>query len=56
MIRSLPGYWPSQVAMAAAFSEHTALELLPTALKSVACGAVVLTLAFAVYGWRTRRL
>jgi len=55
VIRSLPGYWPSQVAMAAAFSEHTALELLPTALRSVAYGALLLTLAFAVSGWRTRR-
>lgn len=56
VIRSLPGYWPSQVTMAAAFSEHTALELLPTAAMSLAYGGVLLTLAFAVYGWRNRRL
>lgn len=56
VIRSLPGYWPSQVAMAAAFSEHTPLELLPTALQSVAYGALLLALAFAVYAWRSRSL
>jgi hypothetical protein len=56
VIRSLPGFWPSQVAMAAAFSEHTALALLPTAARSLAYGAALLTLAFAVYAWRTRRL
>ena len=50
VIRSLPGYWPSQVAMAAAFSEHTAFELLPTVFASLAYGAVLLALAVAVYG------
>jgi ABC-2 type transport system permease protein len=55
VIRSLPGFWPSQVAMAAAFSEHTALEVLPTALKSAAYGAALIALAIAVYARRARR-
>jgi hypothetical protein len=42
VIHSLPGFWPSQVAMAAAFSEHSPLALVAPALKSVAYGAALL--------------
>jgi hypothetical protein len=54
VIRSLPGFWPSQVAMAAAFSDHPPLALLAPALKSVTYGAFLLALAFAAYASRSR--
>jgi len=54
VIRSLPGYLPSQVAMAAAFSEHTAAEILRPALLGFVYGAVLLLLAVLGYARRLR--
>jgi hypothetical protein len=54
VIRSLPGYLPSQVAMAAAFSEHTVTEIVDPALGAVAYGAALLALAVLAYVVRMR--
>jgi hypothetical protein len=55
IIRSLPGYFPSQVAMAAAFSEHALSALVWPALSAFAYGLALLLLALVPYGWRMRR-
>lgn len=54
VIRSLPGYLPSQVAMAAAFSEHTLAELLPAIGGSALYALVLLALATLAYARRVR--
>lgn len=54
VIRSLPGYAPAQLAMAAAFSDHAAAELLRPAIWALAYGLVLLLAALAVYAWRMR--
>lgn len=52
VIRSLPGYLPSQVSMAAAFSEHTASAILWPALLGFAYGCALLLLAVLAYARR----
>ena len=52
IIRSLPAYFPSQVSMAAAFTEHTVTR---PAIGAVLYGLVLLLAALAVFWMRTRR-
>jgi hypothetical protein len=54
VIRGLPGYAPAQLAMAAAFSDHTAAQLLRPAAWALAYGLVLLLAALAVHAWRLR--
>ncbi len=54
VIRSLPGYLPSQVAMAAAFSEHTLDIILPPAFGGLLYGLTLGLAAMLAYAWRSR--
>ncbi len=52
VIRALPAYFPSQVSMAAAFTDHAVYRPV---LGALAYGAALLALAVAAYALRTRR-
>lgn len=51
IIRHLPGYFPSQMSMASAFTDHSVL--LPL-LGSLAYGTVLLAGAMLIFWWRMR--
>jgi hypothetical protein len=54
VIRSLPGYAPAQLAMAAAFSDHAATELLRPVVWALGYGLVLLLAALVIYAWRIK--
>jgi hypothetical protein len=54
LIHALPGFFPAQLAMAAAFSEHLPGELLRLAARAGLYGLTLVLAALAVYAWRTR--
>jgi hypothetical protein len=51
IIRHLPAYFPSQVSMASAFTEHSILNPL---LGSLIYGSLLLLAAMAIFWWRMR--
>jgi len=51
IIRSLPAYFPSQVSVAAAFTDHAVLRPV---LGALAYGATFLLAAVTLHGWRMR--
>lgn len=51
IIRRLPAYFPSQVSMAAAFTDHSILNPL---IGSVIYGSILLLGALLIYFWRMR--
>jgi ABC-2 type transport system permease protein len=51
IIRRLPAYFPSQVSMTAAFTDHSILNPL---IGSVVYGSILLLGALLIYFWRMR--
>jgi len=51
VIRSLPAYFPAQVSMAAAFTDHAVLRPM---LGALAYGAGLLLAALGIHRWRVR--
>jgi hypothetical protein len=51
IIRHLPAYFPSQVSMASAFTDHSILNPLA---GSLAYGSLLLLAAMAIFWWRMR--
>jgi len=50
-IRSLPSFYPSQVSLISAFSEHS---IGPAVLESIVYGLIFLIIAFLIYALRMR--
>jgi hypothetical protein len=51
IIRHLPAYFPSQVSMASAFTEHSILNPL---VGSLIYGSLLLLAAMGIFWWRMR--
>jgi len=52
IIRHLPAYFPSQLSMASAFTEHS---VIPSLLGGLAYGSILLLAAMAIF-WRRMRI